>query len=73
MPDELPDLLDVEEPVVVPLELHVLDVVADRDGLVEDVSVLLDVEVPDEVVVVHIVHVESPEDVSLRDSIGVLL
>lgn len=73
MPDELPDLLDVEELVVVPLEVNVLDALADRDWLVEDVSVLLDVELSDEVLVVQIVHVETTDDVSLRVSMELLV
>ncbi len=71
--DTLEDLDPVILRVPVPDELPVLDAVADRDGLVEDVSVLLAVELPDEVLVAHIVDVETPEDVSLRDSTEVLL
>jgi len=71
--DELPDLLVVEEPVFVLLEVPVFVDVIDLDELPEDVPVLLVVELTDELLVAQIVHVENPDDVSLRVSIELLL
>ncbi len=68
-----PDLLFVDEPLVVKLEVPVLEFVADLDWVDDDVSLRLCRDVLEGLIVAHIEKVERPEDVSLLLSMGLLL